>query len=494
MKVHPVEHSDWRSLSGDGQSVPYVALSCVWTLRTRSTSDTSFAAICRQDRLTIEHAHCSSGSHHRHRRSPPDRLRGSHCATRRGRARDDCDYAGRRHRPHRLGSAGVLASLDDAGRAKVQFPFDGPQKTRWSNLPSGIFQRQGLRHGRSHAGAARRGDDAADDRAQSRRLPQGDRDHARRRSAEDRGRRPERRWRPGGGAQPGGGGRGGPSFGEDEYYLAFLGTPSTTAPWMLQFGGHHLAINLTMAGSQASMTPSLPAAQPATYTFEGREIRPLGQEKDKSLALINALDATQRSQAILNYRVADLVLGPGQDGRVIQPEGIRASALSPAQQTMLLEIVREWAGIMNDAFAEPRMAEIRANLRGDVLCVERPDDRRQRRLLPHPGADTGHRIRAAGQRRPHSHDLSRSDQRLRCEVHGEAEAVKLRLKPPADAPRSVRRILRRLPTMSRRSVAAVALTLIVSASPGPSAHRRDEYSPGGPHRARSRSACKSSWI
>src|SRR6186713_3129494 len=39
----------------------------------------------------------------------------------------------------------VVASLDEAGRAKVQFPFDGPQKTRWSNLPSGIFQRQGLR-------------------------------------------------------------------------------------------------------------------------------------------------------------------------------------------------------------------------------------------------------------------------------------------------------------------------------------------------------------
>ena len=42
------------------------------------------------------------------------------------------------------------------------------------------------------------------------------------------------------------------------------------------------------------MTPSLPAAQPATYTFEGQEIRPLGKENDKAFALINALDATQR--------------------------------------------------------------------------------------------------------------------------------------------------------------------------------------------------------
>src|SRR5216117_3457343 len=41
----------------------------------------------------------------------------------------------------------LLTKLDDAGRAKVQFPFEGPQKTRWSNLPSPMFQRQGLRMG-----------------------------------------------------------------------------------------------------------------------------------------------------------------------------------------------------------------------------------------------------------------------------------------------------------------------------------------------------------
>jgi hypothetical protein len=59
---------------------------------------------------------------------------------------------------------------------------------------------------------------------------------------------------------------------------------------------HHLAINLTLAGSDATMAPSLPAAQPATYSFEGRTVRPLGNENDKAFALINALDDTQRSQ------------------------------------------------------------------------------------------------------------------------------------------------------------------------------------------------------
>jgi hypothetical protein len=131
---------------------------------------------------------------------------------------------------------------------------------------------------------------------------------------------------------------------------------------MLQFGGHHLAINLTMAASQATMAPSLPAAQPASYTLEGRTVRPLGNENDKAFALINALNDAQRKQAILGSRVTDLVLGPTQDGRTIQPEGIRASALSAPQQTMLLDLVREWTGIQSDAFAESRMTEVRAAL------------------------------------------------------------------------------------------------------------------------------------
>lgn len=100
-------------------------------------------------------------------------------------------------------------------------------------------------------------------------------------------------------------------FGEDLYFISILGTPSETAPWMLQFGGHHLALNITIIGAQGVLTPSLTDAQPATYTANGVTIRPLGQENDKAFALLNALDATQRGQAILNYRVSDFVLGPG---------------------------------------------------------------------------------------------------------------------------------------------------------------------------------------
>jgi hypothetical protein len=247
----------------------------------------------------------------------------------------------------------------------VQFPFEGPQKTRWSNLPSGIFQREGLRLGdltprqRDAVMALLAVALSRDGLRKVNDIMRGD--EVLRQTDGGRGPGPGRGAR-GGGGRGGPGGPGGVTFGQDEYYLAFVGTPSTTTPWMLQFGGHHLAINLSLAGSDASMTPSLPAAQPATYMIEGRTVRPLGNENDKAFALVNALDAAQRAQAILSYRVADLVLGPGQDGRTIQPEGVRASTLTAAQQAMLWDLVREWAGIMNDAFAEKRMTEIRSRL------------------------------------------------------------------------------------------------------------------------------------
>lgn len=255
----------------------------------------------------------------------------------------------------------VLTTLDAAGRGRVQFPFEGPQKTRWSNLPTGIFKREGLRLA----------DLTPPQRAAVMNLLSVALSAEGYRKVLDIMKGDEV-LRTGQGGRGGARGGSGPAFGEDEYYLAFLGTPSATEPWMLQFGGHHLAINLTMAGNQATMAPSLPAAQPASFTIEGRTVRPLGDENDKAFALINALDDSQRKQAILVHQVADLVLGPGQDGKTIQPEGLRASGMSAAQQTMLLDLAREWAGLTIDAFAEPRMAELGGNLRDTYFAWSGP--------------------------------------------------------------------------------------------------------------------------
>ena len=276
-----------------------------------------------------------------------------------------------------------LATLSPAERAKCTFGFNSSQRTGWSNLPSGIFQRNGMRFGdmtASQRAAALALVAAALSREGYQKVTDimngdevlknsgggqtGARQGGPGPGGPPGGRGPGGRGPGGrgpGGGGPGGGG-GGIQFGLDEYYMALLGAPSATAPWMIQFGGHHLAINVTVVGPNSVLTPSLPAAQPAKYTLNGQTIRPLGHENDKGFALINALNSAQQKRAILNYAVTDLVLGPGNDGKTIQPEGILASELDAQQQALLLDVVHEWVGILNDEAATAKMAEIKANL------------------------------------------------------------------------------------------------------------------------------------
>jgi len=152
------------------------------------------------------------------------------------------------------------------------------------------------------------------------------------------------------------------SSGINAYTIGIFGQPSVTSPWMLEYGGHHLALNITIAGERGVITPTLTGAQPATYTSNGKTIRALAEENDKAFALLDALDEAQRKQAILNYRIGDLVLGPGHSGETIQPEGLKASAMNEKQRALLLDVISEWAGIVNDVYMNPRMAEIKAGL------------------------------------------------------------------------------------------------------------------------------------
>src|SRR5262245_58019025 len=178
---------------------------------------------------------------------------------------------------------GFLATLNSAEKAKGMFTFSGGQKAQWSNLPSGIFQRNGLRLGdltapqRDAAMAVVASALSRDGYQKVTDIMNGD----------------EVLRTSGGGATGGrqgaparGGRGGGVQFGLAEYYIAIIGTPSINEAWMIQFGGHHLAINLTIAGRDNVMTPSLPAAQPARYTLNGKTVRPLGAENDKGFALI----------------------------------------------------------------------------------------------------------------------------------------------------------------------------------------------------------------
>jgi len=268
-----------------------------------------------------------------------------------------------------------LATLTAAQRARVVYSWnDDTQRARWSNFPTGFVPRGGL----SLKDMSEPQKSAAMDLLRTVLSPMGyEKVDAIRMADDDFKANGSRRGPRGGGPPPGGvqgppppgdpTGRGPPPsgaamFGGDLYYLSFVGEPSARTRWMLQFGGHHLALNITIAVSEGVMTPSLTGAQPGRFTAGGHTIRPLGRESDKGLALVQSLDAGQRKRAVLTYRVADLVLGPGEDGKKIAPEGLRVSAMSSRQKALLMGVMAEWVGIMNDAAATRRLAQLQADL------------------------------------------------------------------------------------------------------------------------------------
>jgi len=141
------------------------------------------------------------------------------------------------------------ATLDESQRQRLLFAFDDKeQRVRWSNLPVRSVPRAGLKMGELNASQwsaalalvssalSRRGFEKVQE------IMEGD-----------------EVLKTNGGNNP--------MFGKDLFFISILGKPSERDPWILQFGGHHLALNITIAGSQGILTPSLTAAQPTLYTL-----------------------------------------------------------------------------------------------------------------------------------------------------------------------------------------------------------------------------------
>lgn len=151
-------------------------------------------------------------------------------------------------------------------------------------------------------------------------------------------------------------------FGSANYFVSVFGTPSITAPWMFRFGGHHMTVNATIVGANIALTPSFPGCQPSEYIANNQTVRPAREVADKGFQFITALDASQQHQAVRGNQAIDLVLGPAQPMRTLAPEGIQASALNADQQALLLDLIGEYVGLLNDEAAVARMAEIRTGL------------------------------------------------------------------------------------------------------------------------------------
>ncbi|MEJ5914360.1 DUF3500 domain-containing protein [Pseudokineococcus sp. 1T1Z-3] len=158
---------------------------------------------------------------------------------------------------------------------------------------------------------------------------------------------------------------GGDAYGRGQFFVAFLGTPSDSGTWGLQFGGHHLAIaNTYVDGQLAGATPSFRGIEPfETVEVDGTTVQPEQQEAAAFNALLESLDDDQLATAELSSSYNDLLLGPGEDWAFPETaEGIPGSELTDEQRDLLLAAVQTYVGDIDDENAAAVLATYESQL------------------------------------------------------------------------------------------------------------------------------------
>lgn len=241
-----------------------------------------------------------------------------------------------------------LATLDDAQRERVQYDFtDNTARQTWSNFPSSTVPREGpalselTPEQQQAALQVLQVALSTDGAAQNDAIRRSD-DHLNAL-----------------------GGEGAEGFGGlTDYHIAVYGQPSPTDPFMIQFGGHHLARNLTYNGEKVSQTPQFVGTEPVSFTSGGQTTEPLEAESSAVFGMLAALTPEQRTSAeITSGTFDDLLMGPGKDsGNFPAAEGLAVSELDDAQRNTVMAAIKAYAGDLNDAAAAKLMAKYESEL------------------------------------------------------------------------------------------------------------------------------------
>jgi hypothetical protein len=149
----------------------------------------------------------------------------------------------------------------------------------------------------------------------------------------------------------------------DYYHVAMFGDPAIDAVWGYQIDGHHLAINFLVCGDNVSIVPAFIGSEPASVN--GTAV--LGDERNLGFQLLQSLDEAQRTTAIQQGN-RGLQVGPGQttddkigfNYSVFEGIGLKASDMTPDQQEILRDLIKDYVYNMEAGFADKWMADVNA--------------------------------------------------------------------------------------------------------------------------------------
>lgn len=241
----------------------------------------------------------------------------------------------------RIAAESLIASLGATDRSAILFDIDSADRRRWSNLPAGIFKRVGLSVGEMttaqqtllfqflSSALGREGYQRVSEIMAAEAFLSRDR-NARR-----------FQWAP------------------ENYWISFYGIPSRDERWGWRFGGHHLAINISVNGDRiVSLSPSFVGTEPASFELDGVEYRVLVGLHEAGYAVYESLSALQKDAAGAGPIPRDIVTGPGEDGFIPRRVGLSANSLNDHQRTLLMSAISKWVHLQPDENANLRMTQL----------------------------------------------------------------------------------------------------------------------------------------
>ena len=251
-------------------------------------------------------------------------------------------------------STALLASLTPEQRQKMAMPFDSADRTRWNFIPTNMFPRQGLplkemtepqrklAHDLLKSALSQRGYTTTTAVMNDLEAILRDTEAAARAAA--------------------GKTEGGNIRDPELYFFSVFGTPGDKGTWGWRVEGHHVSLHFTIAGtSTVAASPSFWGSNPAEVR-EGpkKGFRALDKEQDAGRALVMALDDAQRKTAIFTDTAPNDILTTTKFPiDPLTPEGVTASAMTPKQRELLMQLIEVYTSQMAPDTASERLAEIK---------------------------------------------------------------------------------------------------------------------------------------
>ena len=233
----------------------------------------------------------------------------------------------------------LLASLDDAGRSRIQFAFDSEERFNWHFVPRtrlGLPLKDMTPAQRDLAFALLKTGLSANGFTRAESI----------RSLENVLRAMEKR----------------DSRDPEMYFFTIFGNPAD-AKWGWRYEGHHLAQNWTInAGKAVATSPAFFGTNPAEV-MDGpmKGTRALQVEHDQSWALLKMLSDSELKLALAPGEAPNEIITSNiRKAAALDPIGITYTQMSPAIQKAFIALIAMHASSQQPALAEARMSRIRA--------------------------------------------------------------------------------------------------------------------------------------